>query len=126
MKNSTTMMSDRDIEASKLDILMRAVIEEGQTDETLDELKAVAFEVLLLHPGCEHNDWVNLLVEQYGMELTDAYGTDPAEVYSSLDELWESPYLDKASGLEYAYKTWAEAFATDASVQMYYDMINNN
>lgn len=42
-------------------------------DETLEELKAAAFEALLLNPGCDRADW-------------------------------------------------AEAFATDASVQMYYDL----
>ena len=116
------MMSDRDIEARKLEMLMRAVEQSGQNDETLDELKAAAFEVLLLHPGCEQGDWAEILVEQYGTELVDAYGHDPATIHASLADLWESPYLDESSGLEYDYKTWAEAFANEASVQMYYDL----
>ena len=91
-------------------------------DDTLEELKAAAFEVLRLNPGCEQSDWVKILVEQYGTEVVDAYGKDPAEAYASLEALWESPYLDEVSGLEYDFKTWAEAFSTDAAVQMYYDM----
>ena len=91
-------------------------------DETLEELKAAAFEVLRLNPGCEQSEWAKILVEQYGTEVVDAYGKDPAEAYASLADLWESPYLDDVSGLEYDFKTWAEAFATDASVQMYYDL----
>ena len=90
---------------------------------SLEELKAAAFEVLRLNPGCEKSDWAKILVEQYGTEVVDAYGKDPAEAYASLEDLWESPYLDEVSGLEYDFKTWAEAFATDAAVQMYYDLI---
>lgn len=88
----------------------------------LEELKASAFEVLLLNPGCDQAEWADILVGQYGTEVVDAYGTDPEEAYASLADLWESPYFDKNSGLEYDFKTWAEAFATDAAVQMYYDL----
>lgn len=93
---------------------------------SLDELKAAAFEVLRLNPGCEQSDWARILVEQYGTEVVDAYGKDPAEAYASLADLWESPYLDEVSGLEYDFKTWAEAFSTDAAVQMYYDLTEKN
>ena len=93
---------------------------------SMEELKAAAFEVLLLNPGCEQRDWADLLVEQYGTEVVDAYGKDPAEAYASLEDLWESPYIDEVSGLEYDFKTWAEAFSTDAAVQMYYDLTEKN
>ena len=92
---------------------------------SLDELKAAAFEVLLLNPGCEQTDWANILIEQYGTEVVDAYGKDPAEAYASLADLWESPYFDRNSGLEYDFKTWANAFATDESVMMYHDMLRD-
>jgi len=95
-------------------------------DETLEELKAAAFEVLRLNPGCEQCDWAKILVEQYGTEVVDAYGKDYFEVMHELADLWESPYLDEVSGLEYDFKTWAEAFATDAAVQMYYDLTDKN
>ena len=93
---------------------------------SLDELKAAAFEVLRLNPGCEQSDWAKMLVEQYGTEVVYAYGKDPAEAYASLEDLWESPYLDEVSGLEYDFKTWAEAFSTDAAVQLYYDLTEKN
>ena len=102
-------------------LLMKSVTGAKQ-DETLEELKAAAFEVLLLNPGCYCSKWITILTEQYGTELTDAYGTNPQDVHASLVELWESPYFDKCSGLEYDYKTWAEALWTDAAVQMYYDL----
>lgn len=91
-------------------------------DDTLEKLKAAAFEVLRLNPGCEQSDWENILVEQYGTEVVDAYGNDSAEAYASLSDLWETPYLDEISGLEYDFKTWAEAFCTDSAVRMYYDL----
>ncbi|MDD6472187.1 MAG: hypothetical protein PUF62_04025 [Bacteroidales bacterium] len=90
---------------------------------SLEELKDAAFEVLLLNPGCEQSDWARILVEQYGTEVVDAYGKDPAKAYASLEDLWESPYFDRNSAREYDFKTWAEAFSTDAAVQMYYDLI---
>ena len=121
-----TMSSKEDIAFRKLSMLMKAVTGANEQDDTLEELKAAAFEVLRLNPGCEQSDWAKILIEQYGTEVVDAYGKDPAEAYASLEELWESPYLDEVSGLEYDFKTWAEAFATDAAVQMYYDLTEKN
>lgn len=91
-------------------------------DECLAELKAAAFEVLLLTPGIEMADWVKTMVEQYPCEVADAYGQNPPEVYAALNDLWETPYEDINSGLVYDYKTWAAAFATDEAVRMYYDL----
>lgn len=88
----------------------------------MEELKTAAFEILLENPGSEQSDWANLLIEQYGSELSDEYGS-PSEVYSSLEDLWESPYYDSRSGLEYDFHEWAEAFANETSVRMYYDLI---
>ena len=93
---------------------------------SLEELKAAAFEVLLLNPGCDQAEWADILVGQYGTEVVDAYGKDPAEAYASLADLWESPYFDRNSRLEYDFKTWAEAFSTDAAVQLYYDLTEKN
>lgn len=105
-----------------LQALMKAVTEANEPDDTLEELKSAAFEVLLLNPGCEQSDWAKILVEQYGTELIDAYGANPQTIYASLADLWERPYFDKNSGLEYDYKTWSEALCTDAAVQMYYKL----
>ena len=115
-------MNKEDIAFQKMAMLMKAVTEANEPDDTLEELKAAAFEVLLLNPGCEQSDWSQILVQQYGTEVVDAYGNNPPEVFALLADLWESPYFDKNSGLEYDYKTWAEALCTDASVQMYYDL----
>lgn len=120
-------MTDKDIAKQKFDLLMRSIEKAKQeNDETLDELKAAAFEVLLLHPGSSHDEWAAALVQQCGTELIDVYGRDPKKIYASIAELWHTSYRDENSGLEYKFETWAEAFATEASVQMYYDLLNIN
>lgn len=95
----------------------------GTSDVQLDELKAVAFEVLLATPGCEQSDWTQILVDQYGSEVVDTFGDNPEDAYASLEDLWDSPYRDPNSGLEYTFNTWAECFCNESSVQMYHDMI---
>ncbi len=116
-------MTKENIALRKLDLLMRSINEVNRQDETLEELKAAAFEVLLLHPGSEQSDWSQILVEQYGTEVVDAYGNNPNEVFADLANLWKTSYCDLNTGLEYTFNQWAEAFATEASVQMYYDII---
>ena len=91
--------------------------------EELEELKSSAFEALLLNPGSEFGDWQQELIDEYATEVVDAYGMDPEECMSQLADLWQTPYTDIASGLEYTFSTWAEAFCNVAAVQMYYDMI---
>lgn len=122
-------MDKEDIAFQKMALLMKATQkareqyeEPDEPDDALEELKAAAFEVLLENPGCEQSDWAQILVEQYGTELVDEYGPSPADVFASLADLWESPYYDENSGLEYDYKDWAEALWTEAAVQMYYDL----
>lgn len=95
----------------------------GQTDEFLKELKIVAFEVLLQNPGTEKEVWEQTLVEDYPVEVVNAYGNNPFEVYSLLDDLWESPYYDPSSDKELDFADWALTFATDHSVQIYYDLV---
>lgn len=99
------------------------VVMDDNIDDALDELKASAFEALLLNPGSEFGDWQQILIEDYPSEVVDAYGCDPDDAVSSLSDLWETPYNDTASGLEYTFETWAQCFYTEASVQMYYDLI---
>ena len=120
------MSKEEDIAFKKMAMLMKAIEEANQQDDTMEELKAAAFEVLLLNPGCEQTDWAEILIRQYGTEVVDALGNNPTDVYASLADLWESPYFDENSGLEYDYKTWAEIFDNEASVQMYYDMTEKN
>ena len=102
-------------------IIMNGEYPYCETAPEMDNLKRAAFEVLLENAGSDKCDWRDMLINGYASELTDAYGSDLEKVYAMIDELWESPYYDERSGLEYDYHDWAEAFATDAAVQMYHD-----
>ena len=104
------------------DMTTKAVENDSKT-EALAQLKDLAFETLLNHPGCDYVDWQNLLVEECAGELIEAYGSNPFEVLEELSKLWETPYHDRRSNLEYRFREWAEAFATEMSVQMYRDLI---
>ncbi len=95
--------------------------EQGE-DPIMEELKAAAFEVILLNPGCDRGDWAQTLVEQYGDQVIDAYGENPEEVYHALTDLWEAPYYDHNSGLEQDFSEWAATFSTEQSVQLYYHL----
>lgn len=105
--------------------LLAAALNQLQ-DESMDELKHAAFEVLLLHPGCDLRRWYAILCEQYNAELTDAFGRSPAATNNEICKLWETPYKDTASGLEYTFEIWAQCFCNEAAVQMYHDMASKN
>lgn len=86
----------------------------------MDELKAAAFEYLLLNPGSEFGDWQQGLTTQYPAEVVDALGNDPGEVYPALSDLWDSDdYTDKNTGECHTFAEWAEYFTTDRSVELY-------
>ena len=117
-------MDKEEITLSKLALLVEATSQLREQDSVLEEVKTAAFEALLLNPGSDFGDWEQILVKEYATEVIDANGENSEEVYEALSDLWETPYEDIASGLEYDFKDWAEAFATDESVRMYYDMID--
>ena len=116
-------MGKEDIAFNKMALLMEAIQEVNRRDEAMDELRAAAFEVLLLHPGSDYRSWSDILYEQYTMEVYDAFGEDENVIRPGIAKLWQEEYKDIASGLEYTYSEWAKVFATSEAVQMYYDMI---
>lgn len=115
-------MDNEDVAFHKMALLLNAATGDKQM-VALDELKAAVFEVILLHPGCKQDEWAQILVEQYGTEVIDAFGNNHSEIYSGLADLWGSPYLDKNSGIEYAFSSWARALCNEAAVDMYYTFI---
>ena len=117
-------MNDKDKELNKLRILLNAVdaIEEEEPD-FYAELKYAAWNALHENPGCDFNEWVQTLIEQYPGEVVDALGAHPAETYASLADMWDTgDYEDEATGECHSFKDWAEYFATDRSVELY-DML---
>lgn len=114
-------MTDEQRELDKLRILLNAVqsIEEPEPD-FYSELKQCEWNVLHENPGCEFDEWQQILIEQYPSEVVDALGPDPAEVYASLADMWDTEdYEDEATGECHAFKDWAEYFATDRSIELY-------
>lgn len=95
----------------------------NDTATSIDELKEAAFEYLLLNPGSEFGDWQQSLISDYPTEVVDALGTDPEEVYAALADLWESDYYDPTTGIEQKYSEWAESFSNEASVGIYYYLV---
>ena len=91
-------------------------------EELINELHHAAFEVLLLHPGTTRDTWVQTLMEQYAMEVTDALGTDTETTRERLNKMWGEDYTDTA-GVTRSYAEWAALLATDAAITEYYKTI---
>lgn len=87
------------------------------------ELQEAAFEYLLTNPGSEFGDWQQGLISDYPTEVVDALGTNPVEVNAALADLWESDYYDPTTGIEQKYSEWAESFSNEASVGIYYYLV---
>ena len=117
------MATNEDKSFNKMALLMEAIQEVNRRDEAMDELRAAAFEVLLLHPGSDYRSWSDILYEQYTMEVYDAFGENENVIRPGMAKLWQSEYKDIASGLKHTYGDWAKVFATSEAVQMYYDLV---
>lgn len=87
----------------------------------LEELKDVAFEVLILHYGVDKKGWINILCSQYKTEVVDVYGPDNCTARDGLSELWTTTYNDRYSGISRTFEEWSKAFATEMDVQNYYE-----
>lgn len=94
------------------------------SDDSMAELKAAAFEYLLLNPGSEFGDWQNGLISDYPTEVVDALGNNPNEVFASISDLWESDYEDPKTGIEQKFSEWAMAFANEYAVEIYYYLVD--
>jgi hypothetical protein len=94
-----------------------------EEDTSMEDLKAAAFEFLLLNPGSEFCDFQNELINEYPTEVVDALGNDLEDVYAEIANLWESDYLDPATCLEKTFEDWALCFSTEQSVDLYYYLV---
>lgn len=92
----------------------------------IDELATAAFEVLLLHPGITRDGWIDTLMEQYSIEVIDAYGTNPHVTKKALLALWSHPYTDLATGATLTYDRWATLFSDSDFLEQYYTTIKSN
>lgn len=90
----------------------------------MDELKAAAFEYLLLNPGSEFGDWQQGLLSYYPAEVVDALGNNPTEVFADLADMWESDYEDPNTGICQKFSEWAMSFANEYAVGIYYYLVD--
>lgn len=117
-------MDDTNYNASDEEMaLLTEALDEIFDDERPDfygELKECAWNILHENPGYDFDEWKQTLMEQYPAEVVDALGSNPAEAYASLADMWNSvDYEDTETGECHAFKDWAEYFATDRSVELY-------
>lgn len=103
---------------------MNGEFQYNETSTPMDELKAAAFEYLLLNPGSEFGDWQQGMIEQYPTEVVDALGSNPEEVFADLADLWETDYTDPKTGMEQKLSEWAMSFANEYSVGVYYFLVD--
>jgi len=96
----------------------------NETDPLMDELRAAAFEYLLLNPGSEFGDWQQGLIQEYPTEVVDALGNNPSEVNADLADLWKSDYTDPKTGIEQKFSEWAMSFANEHAVGIYYYLVD--
>ena len=87
----------------------------------MEELKDVAFEVLILHYGVDKKGWINILCSQYKTEIVDVYGPDDRAARDGLSELWTTTYNDRYSGISRTFEEWSKVFATENDVRNYYE-----
>lgn len=113
---------NEDTARMKMEMLANAITEVNDQN-SMDELKAAAFEVLLLNPGSEQADWSMELVTNYSIEVIDAFGTDPGECFTSLVDFWNESYLDPATGIEKSYSDWAATLCNEQTVELYYELV---
>lgn len=110
-----------DIQLEKLRIMLNAV--EDAEPDFLADLKDAAWNILHENPGYGFDEWVQTLIDQYPGEVVDALGSNPAEAYASLSDLWDAgDYEDADTGECHSFKDWAEYFATERSIELY-DML---
>ena len=121
-------MDKEEIAFRKMAMLAEALkqLEQQERDEALEELKPAAFEVLLLHPGCNLPGWCYILCEQYQTELVDCFGRNPADINNGIARLWRTPYTDIATGQSATYEQWAERLSSGEEVEKYYNTNKKN
>lgn len=89
------------------------LLEEEESPDFVEQLKASAFAIVKENPGIDRSEWIDELIRQYPTEVVDAYGTNPREVYHDLSDLWDMEYTDPETGEWNSFAGWSEYLATD-------------
>lgn len=99
------------------DIFDLDIFDEEEWKETTDfdaELAEAGWNVVRENPGIDCGDWISELISQYPAEVVDALGTNPPEVFQTLEDWWECrEYTDPETGEWRTMQEWSEFYATD-------------
>lgn len=114
-------MKEKESSYKKMSLLATSLMEEAGEEQTIDEaLKQAAWNVLHDNPGCECQDWIDTLVNEYSSEVVDVFGDSPEDVFASLTDWWDCmDYEDENTGMCETFSDWAEYFVTERSVELY-------
>lgn len=92
--------------------------------ELINELLDGAWNVLHDHPGCDLQEWMEILCKEYPLEIGDAIGCEEKVVNDTLSQWWhEMPYTDSITGITMLYHEWAKKFSCYEEVIKYDDSI---
>lgn len=104
----------------KLQMLLNAVEKVKAEEEAEDapnfeaELVEAGWNIVHENPGIECAEWMDLLVQQYPLEVVDALGNNPFVVFPTLEDWWEQKeYTDPETGDWNTLAGWSEYYATN-------------
>ena len=82
-------------------------------------LQEAGFEIVK-EGDIERGQWAHELVNNYPKEVVAVFGTNPYEVFASLEDMWDTDgYDDGASGLYMTWSEWATYFSNDMAMIVY-------
>lgn len=113
-------MKEKESSYKKMSLLATSIMETDKEQAIDETLKRTAWNVLHDNPGCECQDWIDTLVNEYSSEVVDVFGDSPEDVFASLADWWDCmDYEDEGTGMCETFSDWAEYFATERSVELY-------
>lgn len=104
-----------DIEHDKLLLNIIEWVEQEEEESDFEmELIESGWNIVRENPGIECQDWINELLRIYPLEVVDALGNNPPEVFHTLADWWEyKEYTDPTTGEWNTLQGWSEFYAND-------------
>lgn len=87
----------------------------------MKELIDCAFEAIILHPGCQYEEWMATMLELYIPELVDVFGSEESDIEGGLAELWATPYQPEGAKDSLSIYTWSLTLKDQESIREYFD-----
>ena len=102
-------MNKQQTELNKLRMLLNAIDTKDETKapDFVQELKDIAFKVVIENPGIKRPEWIDILMSEYPGEIIDAYGPTFSHVHTQLTMLWDSFYIDPITEDRNTFAQWS-------------------